>query len=172
MLDAGRLLTAGELGLDRKLGRGTSKQETLTTFLQLLTTFLQLLTTFCKETYIPRLNLVFIQQKFLHIETGFVVCIHWQISSKEIKKKSRFVGTNFRVALLQVAQFHYMESIDFELLITRIRTTATAHCSTSVLTWSAGAGQQCHALSPTRPAGGHTGLALPSCSWWSQVPTR
>jgi hypothetical protein len=33
MLDAGRLLTAGELGLDRKLGRGTSKQETLTTFL-------------------------------------------------------------------------------------------------------------------------------------------
>jgi hypothetical protein len=31
MLDAGRLLTAGELGLDRKLGRGTSKQETLTT---------------------------------------------------------------------------------------------------------------------------------------------
>jgi hypothetical protein len=32
MLDAGRLLTAGELGLDRKLGRGTSKQETLTTF--------------------------------------------------------------------------------------------------------------------------------------------
>jgi hypothetical protein len=33
MLDAGRLLTAGELGLDRKLGRGTSKQETLTIFL-------------------------------------------------------------------------------------------------------------------------------------------
>ncbi len=95
MLDAGRLLTAGELGLDRKLGRGTSKQETLTTFFQLLTTFLQLPTTFCKGTFIPRLNLVFIQQIFIRIETGFVVCIHWQISSKEIKMKSRFVGTIF-----------------------------------------------------------------------------
>jgi hypothetical protein len=41
MLDAGRLLTAGELGLDRKLGRGTSKQETLTTFFANAHNFLQ-----------------------------------------------------------------------------------------------------------------------------------
>jgi hypothetical protein len=41
MLDAGRLLTAGELGLHRKLGRGTSKQETFTTFLANAHNFLQ-----------------------------------------------------------------------------------------------------------------------------------
>jgi hypothetical protein len=33
---------------------------------------------------------------------------------------------------------------------------------TSVLTLSAGAGQRCHAPSPTRPVGGHTGPVLPS----------
>jgi len=52
MLDAGRLLTAGELGLDRKLGRGTSKQETLTTFLANAHNF------FARGTFISSLNFV------------------------------------------------------------------------------------------------------------------
>ncbi len=102
------------------------------------------------------------------------VRIPLQISIKEIieiifyKLLSRIItgGT------ISTYQFMVIKPIDCELLIALLRTTATAHCSTSVLTLSAGAGQQCHAPSPTLPAGGHTGLALPSCSWWSQVPTR
>jgi hypothetical protein len=53
MLDAGRLLTAGELGLDRKLGRGTSKQETLTVFLTNAHNFL------ARGTYISSKKVVF-----------------------------------------------------------------------------------------------------------------